>query len=486
MLNYALTKKRGMDLDVAYSVYRRYCTQCLMLVGFCRSIAYLVVYEQVSGGAVRSDRSHAKPRNTFCACPQPRERAARNPKSPLRTRRYHIQSVTTFHQISYITTHTRRTRPGYQPSYPPAMPTAHSRVTAHDRTILAQTWGSRTARLNRDSFLPFGACTLCLLPARDPVACSYGAHLFCRGCAIDNLLAQKQEIKRLERAAESERAEDAEDIAFRDAQQREKDVAAFEATQAGLDASGRTQRGHTFTTRQGESVHVGENFVHKGVKRKFELDKEAQAARSDDSNNNETAKSEPETSFWIPTKTPDGQLIRTKLRKAEPMCPAACGNLEDMHAHFEFSLKTLVSVRFSTSEDKPSTGRDGETARICPACTKTLSNATKAVLAKPCGHVLCKSCAVRFLVPTEKDLHAEPGETSEAGIVRCHVCQEDVTERFPIESDGKAGDGSKPPKKAKLKRSKILPGIVEIKSEGTGFAGAGNNVVKKSGIAFQC
>lgn len=80
-LNYALTTKRGIDLDDALSVHQRYCTHCLMLVGSIRSIAYLVVYEQVSGGAVRSDnRLHAKPRNTFCACPQPRKRAAYDQK----------------------------------------------------------------------------------------------------------------------------------------------------------------------------------------------------------------------------------------------------------------------------------------------------------------------------------------------------------------------------------------------------------------------
>jgi nitric oxide synthase-interacting protein len=77
------------------------------------------------------------------------------------------------------------------------------------------------------------------------------------------------------------------------------------------------------------------------------------------------------------------------------------------------------------------------------------------------------------------DPHAE-----EQGVVRCYVCEEDVTER-PLEKgkekrkDGKEGKDGK-------EKERIKPGLVEIKSEGTGFSGAGSNMVVRDGVAFQC
>lgn len=84
------------------------------------------------------------------------------------------------------------------------------------------------------------------------------------------------------------------------------------------------------------------------------------------------------------------------------------------------------------------------------------------------------------------DPHAskeEQEKTAELhGRVLCYVCETDLTPRDPARDD-KPGEKKK---KKKKEKEGIQPGLVEISSEGTGFAGRGENLATKTGVAFQC
>lgn len=146
--------------------------------------------------------------------------------------------------------------------------TSRAVFTSHERALAKANWSSNTARLNRESFLPFGSCSLCLEIAREPVSCQLG-DIFCRECALTNLLAQKKELKR----AQKSRRQAEKDIAQAQAAQDEEDqlraVKDFELVQAGLLEAVPQQP-------TSEKLYKEENdaSVSTGSKRKFTLDEE--------------------------------------------------------------------------------------------------------------------------------------------------------------------------------------------------------------------
>ena len=331
-------------------------------------------------------------------------------------------------------------------------------------------WTSSSARLNRDSFLPFGSCSLCLESAVDPVACPHG-DMFCRECALNNILAQRKEIKRLEKAREQEEREAAELRARQEEEEQARAVKEFEMTQAGFDiARGRAGDGSDERTAAADEAK-------RGKKRKFALDEDEVARNAEDDRAKARRAIEDEKnakptlpSFWVPSITPTSntkdKLHEVKKKaKTSPVCPSS----QENRPH-GYSLHTLVAINFTEEES-----RDSKTkSRICPSCKKGLTNASKAVLAKPCGHVICKTCANQFMKPVGHDPHADAKDVHEADTVRCYVCDEDVTDR-----PGKRGSEKK-------EKDKIRPGLVDLKSEGTGFSAGGTNEVKRTGTAFQC
>ncbi|KAJ5087923.1 hypothetical protein N7456_011539 [Penicillium angulare] len=308
--------------------------------------------------------------------------------------------------------------------------------TSYERSLLRNNWGTKRSVIGRDSFLPFASCKLCLQPARTPVSCANNGDLFCRECAINDLLAQRQEIKRLERERDDAKKRLAEDDQRNLEKARKDEVADFELVSMGLE--------------EGEAPVQNGNGNGNGKKLKTDETKSALP------------------SFWVPSLTPStdaNEIAANKTVKLAPVCPGS----SETETH-SYSLKGLVEVHFT--EEKAT---DGTVSRICPSCKKNLSNGLKAMLTKPCGHVICSPCVSKFMTPNDTpDPHASKEEQEAHSRILCYVCETDLTE---------VGEKKKSKKKDK---EGIKPGLVAISSEGTGFAGGGGNVGTKSGVAFQC
>jgi nitric oxide synthase-interacting protein len=144
--------------------------------------------------------------------------------------------------------------------------------TSHERDLAKSAWNSTSARLSRDSFLPFASCRLCLLPAREPVSCSHG-DIFCRECALSNILAQKKDIKRMEKIKEKEDKEADEEADRAEEEAKQRAVQEFEKIQMGLEA--KVGDSKKIIGREDGKILVEEEVAGKrGEKRKFELDED--------------------------------------------------------------------------------------------------------------------------------------------------------------------------------------------------------------------
>lgn len=330
------------------------------------------------------------------------------------------------------------------------------------------------------------------------MSCIHG-DIFCRECALSNILAQKKEIRRLKKLRGQEDREAQENQARLDAEAHERAVREFEMTQNGLDVRAQGVRAAKSTsapipTSTSDSRDWQESSVADGGdrrvgvgKRKFEMDEdEVQRIAANDrakarkAIDDEKAAQPVLPSFWAPTITPssntrDALHDLVKKAKTSPLCPAS----PEDKPH-TYSLHALVTVHFTVEaddgEDHNGRSKTETAARICPSCKKRLGNSSKAMLARPCGHVLCGGCVGKFMKPNQ---HQDDPHAQGPGTLRCYVCEADLTDRVDENPKGK--------KKDNKDKDNVRPGLVELRSEGTGYSAGGANEVRKNGVAaFQC
>lgn len=260
-------------------------------------------------------------------------------------------------------------------------------------------------------------------------------------------MQQRKEIKRLEREWEKGEKEREDEEKRGRVEEERKAVEDFERVSQGLERKGELWAGKKRKAQEG--IQDG----RPAEKRKV------------DGGGGKT-----EASFWVPgvDASEDKSAKKVKPEKLTPLCPSSMPTTKH-----SYSLKTLIDVKFSEDEDS----KTGDTLRICPSCKKGLSNSSRAMLAKPCGHVVCGSCADQFLRPDKAETKDGEVKGHVATKVLCYVCETDITEQKTKDS----GEHGK-----QKEKDKIRPGLVEISCEGTGFAGGGTNITKREGVAFQC
>ncbi|KAI0312917.1 hypothetical protein OF83DRAFT_1066426 [Amylostereum chailletii] len=302
-------------------------------------------------------------------------------------------------------------------------------------------YGTKRQRLGNESMRRFDACALCLQRARDPVACHEG-HLFCKECVYTDLLTQKKDIKRQkERLAALQKEAEAEKARAK-AAARERVLEEFEKGHIGLGA---TTAG---ITTSGADLEAGNKGEVRGTKRKFTFDLPAAEARALEAEEAALRQIEREQAealraklpdFWLPSLTP----TYSDSSKGQPRSLADVRVVTTCRGGVEghpFALKHLVPVSFSVRDDAEAKKAEDPEA-ICPSCKKTLSNSLRMFLMKPCSHVTCKTCTDTLVTPSKQ----------------CLVCDAALTEKD----------------------------VVELKREGTGFAGGGLAETSKTGVAFQ-
>lgn len=102
------------------------------------------------------------------------------------------------------------------------------------------------------------------------MACATNGEIFCRECAVNNLLAQRKEIKRLEKEHVKRQKEMEEEERERGQEEKERAVLEFERVMMGMESSNKKSK-REIPTNSSMEPNPQEP---RGLKRKFHLDGE--------------------------------------------------------------------------------------------------------------------------------------------------------------------------------------------------------------------
>ncbi|EDR01187.1 uncharacterized protein LACBIDRAFT_254899 [Laccaria bicolor S238N-H82] len=304
-------------------------------------------------------------------------------------------------------------------------------------------YGTKRQRLGNESMRRFDACALCLNRAREPLACTEG-HLFCKECVYTDLLTQKKDIKRQKERLDAMKKEAEEERTRVRAAARERVLLEFE-------------KGHRLMIISTLYFLINQQNTQKGrgTKRKFEFSSTTVESLAHEAEESAVAQIEKEQAealkhklpdFWLPSLTPTFTSNGPPQSLMDIKVQTTCRGGTPAHP---IALKNLIPVKFTFySSDEPEP--------MCPSCKKHLSNSSimfypfsspqdglyfVCTVMKPCAHVTCKTCTDSLVRPAKQ----------------CIVCDTQLKEKD----------------------------VIELKREGTGFAGGGMAETSRAGIAFQ-
>jgi nitric oxide synthase-interacting protein len=213
---------------------------------------------------------------------------------------------------------------------------AGAAFTYAERQKLSTAYGTQSSRCTSESLLPFGCCFVCLQTVKEGRCCPRG-HLMCKACAVESMVAQKQNFKR--KLSEWQKSRDE----------------ASRRLQADKERDSEAKKRDFLRQNAEKAMHSDPKSV--GKKRSF-----TEAATS-----TSVTLSEKDTISVSPQMAPVEEIL--------------CMGGGERHS---LSLKLLTSVNFTASTDGASFS--------CPTCLKGLTNGSGAVVSVDCGHAVCRPC----------------------------------------------------------------------------------------------
>lgn len=224
-------------------------------------------------------------------------------------------------------------------------------------------YGTKRARLGRDSLRPSTSCHICLqtaFPHRGPVICPQG-HLFCRECIITDLLEQRQRAQaahhnKRQRTKEMERRREIEEMA-----RQHQEIKEFSALNSGRATFKKENAKTDGDSKSQSNIATPETKVSSSSSLPFWLPSKAPTI-----SNNPSLPSNPDNRTYCPTST-----------------------------HHNLDRKSLITVNWKVeSKDSVIVCGGGCGRELSSSQTLLVSGSgnTGLRLSRACGHVICHKC----------------------------------------------------------------------------------------------
>ncbi|XP_071956005.1 nitric oxide synthase-interacting protein-like [Antedon mediterranea] len=262
--------------------------------------------------------------------------------------------------------------------------TAGSVYTYHERQKDAATsgYGTKHARLSKDSVKDFDCCNLTLQPCANPVVTA-GGYLYDKEAILEYILQKKQEFQKKMKEYEKQKKKEEEE-------------------ESNTLESKVEERKRAFVKQESSIVSKPINpFTEAPSAKKQKLQNDVDSVPGTSTVQPDRSKQLP--SFWIPSQTP--QATATKLKKPDKTvyCPMSQKPIK---------MKDLITVNFTLADEKDSQPLVAKKVRYkCAVTHDILSNSVPCVVLKPSGKVVTQECYEKLV---KKDmLDPESGEKLE-------------------------------------------------------------------------